>query len=153
MPVDPKYKGKKYLPAYKYEVGLEKIKEYAMAVGDLNPLYINEEEAAKSKYGGIIAPPTFAAVYARGPAGQALFDPELSLDLPMLVHGEQEFEFFEVVKPGDVILTEGEILDIFEKTSSTGTLDFVVVGSTSRRKKDQKVVCTGKWTFVVRRQQ
>ncbi len=151
MPVDPKYKGKKYPTVYKYEVGLEKIKEYAMAVGDLNPLYINEDDAEKSRYGGIIAPPTFAAVYARGPVGSALFDPDLSLNLPMLVHGEQEFEFFDVVRPGDVILTEGEILDIYEKVTPKSSLDFVIVGTTSRRNHDNKIVCKGKWTFVIRR--
>jgi len=150
MAVDPKFKGKKY-PISKYEVGLEKVKEYAMACGDLNPLYVNEEEAANSPYGGIVAPPTFAAVYAREPIGKLLFDSELSLNLPMLVHGEQEFEFFDVARPGDVILTEGEILDIYEKVSEKGALDFVVAGTTSRRKKDNKVICKGKWTFVVRR--
>lgn len=152
MPVDAKYKGKKYPTVHKYEIGLEKVKEYAIAVGDLNPLYVNEEEAAKSSHGGIIAPPAFAAVYARGPVGEALFDPDLSLNLPMLVHGEQEFEFLDVVRPGDVILTEGEILDVYEKVTEKNALDFVVVGTTSRRKRDSKVVCLGKWTFVIRRQ-
>ena len=35
------------------------IRRYAQAISDLNPLYIDEEFAKKSKYGGLIAPPTF----------------------------------------------------------------------------------------------
>jgi acyl dehydratase len=150
MAVDPKFKGKKY-PISKYEVGLEKVKEYATACGDLNPLYVNEDEAAKVSLWRHRSPANICSCLCKGTHWQIAFDSELGLNLPMLVHGEQEFEFFDVARPGDVIMTEGEILDIYEKVSDKGALDFVVAGTTSRRKKDNKIICKGKWTFVIRR--
>lgn len=143
--IDPKYIGRQY-PEAAYEIGKEKTKEFAIAVGDLNPLYIDEAEARKSHYGGLIAPPMFAVVYAREPVSKVLFDGDLALNLMMLVHGEQEFEFREVVKCGDVIRTTGKIVDVYQKKA---TLDFLVFETVSKNQRGN-VVCVGKWTFVIR---
>ncbi|MEW5947439.1 MAG: MaoC family dehydratase N-terminal domain-containing protein [bacterium] len=144
MAVNPKYIGKKYPPST-YEVGREKVREYADAIGDMNPLCRSLEKARASKYGNIVAPPTFAVVYAKEPVGRMLLDPDLSLNLPMLVHGEQEFEFHNVVLAGDEITTEGEITEIYEKKGK----DFVTCTTTSKNQRGE-LVCTGRWTFVVR---
>ena len=142
--VDKKFIGKKY-PATVYEVGKEKIKEYAAAVGEVNPLYLDDEKAAAGPYGGIVAPPLFAVVYAKAPAGACLFDTELALNLPMLVHGEQEFEFGALVRPGDVITTGGFIENITDKKGK----DFVTLKSESVNQKGE-TVCSARWTFVIR---
>lgn len=144
--IDKKYIGKKYEPVV-YEVGKEKIKEYANAVDDLNPLYLNDEYAKNSKYGRIIAPPVFAVVFSKDVVAKVLLDPELALNLPMLVHGEQEFEFHKVVKSGDVIITEGEIADIYSKPEKK--LEFLVFKITSKNQEGE-IVCIGKYTFIVR---
>jgi len=143
MPINMKFLGKTY-PPVKYEVGLEKIKEYAQAIGDMNPYYVDENFAKSSKYGSIVAPPTFAVVYQKDLVGQMLFDRELDLNIPMLVHGEQEFEFFEMVKPGDVIYTDGKIVDIQNKDGK----DFITLQTTAKR--DGKVVTIGRYLFVIR---
>jgi acyl dehydratase len=144
LAVDKKFIGKKY-PPFVYEIGKEKIKEYAKSIGDMNPLYLDDAAAAAGKYGGIIAPPTFAVVYANGPVGAMLFDKELALNLMMLVHGEQEFEFGEIVRPGDVITTDGEIAEIYDKKGK----DFVTFSSVSKNQNGD-IVCTARWTFVIR---
>ncbi|MFH1539417.1 MAG: MaoC family dehydratase N-terminal domain-containing protein [bacterium] len=144
MAVDTKFIGKKYPPST-YEIGKEKIKEYALAVGDNNPLYLNDEKAAASKYGGIIAPPTFAVVFAKEPVGRMLLDPDLALNLMMLVHGEEEFEFINIARPGDVITTEGEIAEIYEKKGKS----FISMATTSKNQKGEEV-CKAKWMFVIR---
>ncbi len=146
MAVDKKFIGKKY-PPVEYEVCKEKVKEYATAIGDLNPLYIDKQKANQSRYKGIIAPPMFAVVYTKDAVGGIMFDRELALNLPMLVHGEQEFEFVDVVRPGDIIVTEAYIADIYEK----GNKDFVVAGAIAKKKSDGSIVTKGKWTFVIRR--
>ena len=143
--IDPKFIGKKYSPMT-YEVGKEKIKEYARAVGDLNPLYVDEEQAKSSQYGRIIAPPLFAAIYARELLQNWALDPELSLNLPMIVHGEQEFEFFKVVKAGDVITTEGRIAEIYEKKG----LDFIALETISTNQRGEKVT-RAIWRMIIRR--
>lgn len=139
--------GKTYKPT-KYEAGLEKIKEYAIAIDDHNPLYVDEEYAKKSKYKSIVAPPTFAVVYQKDSIGPILFDPQLDVNLPMLVHGEQEFEFYRVVKPNDVIWSTAKIKNMFEKDNK----EFLIAEIDSRLGSvDGEPVCKGTYTFIVRK--
>jgi acyl dehydratase len=142
--VDTKFIGKKYGPTT-YEVGKEKIKEYALAVGDLNPLYLDDAAAAASPYGGIVAPPLFCVVFSKQILEMLLLDKELKLNLMMLVHGGQEFEFGVPVRPGDVITTEGVLADITQK----GKLDFVTQETVSKNQKGE-VTNIGRWTFAIR---
>lgn len=144
MPVDKKFIGKKYDPI-KYVVGREKVKEYARSIGDLNPLYFDEEFAKNSKYGGLIAPPTFCVVFSTELQAKVLLDKEMKLNVMMLVHGEQDFEFGEVVRPGDEITTDCEIADIYDKKGK----DFVVSKTVSKNQRGE-VVMRGTWTFVIR---
>ena len=91
------------------------------------------------------APPNFAAVYNLMGCAQMFFDPELKLNMAMLVHGEQEFEFIGPVKPGDVITTTGKIVDIMEK----GNNDLIVYEARSSNQ-DGELVTVGRATFVIR---
>ena len=63
MGLEKKFIGRKYGPI-RYEVGREKIAEYARAIKNEDPHYLDENFARTTAYGGIIAPPTFAVVYA-----------------------------------------------------------------------------------------
>ncbi len=142
--IDPKFVGRAY-EAVKYEVGLEKIREYANATGDLNPIYLDEEEAAKGPYGSIVAPPMLAVVYAKGVMEKFLFDSEVDLNMMMLVHGEQEFEFHRPVRAREVVYTDGKILSIKNKEK----LDVITFKTESRV--ENELVTTGYYTFVVRK--
>ena len=142
--IDQKFIGKEY-PATEYEIGREKMKEYAVAIGDMNPMYQDREAGKKSKYGDNIAPPSFAAVYNLMGCAQMFFDPELKLNMGMLVHGEQDFEFVKPVKPGDVITTTGKIVDIMAK----GSNDLIVFEGRSVNQ-DGEFVTVGRATFVIR---
>ena len=145
MSLSKEFIGRKY-PPMQYEVGKEKIKEYAKSIKNPDPHYVDDEFAAKSKYGVIIAPPTFAVVYAANNIGPILLDKELNLNLAMLVHGEQDFEFFQVVKSGDVITTEAEITGVENKEK----LDVMSVQLMSKNQ-DNEDVCRAVYTFVVRK--
>jgi acyl dehydratase len=145
MDLDKRFVGKKYGPVT-YEVGREKIAEYALAIKNTDPHYLDEEFARRTPYGGIIAPPTFAVVYAGKLIVPFFFDSDLNLNLAMLVHGEQEFEFHQVVRPGDVITTAGEITSIINKEK----LDVVAVRGESKNQAGQ-LVCTATFTFVIRK--
>ncbi len=145
MAIDIKFVGKEY-PAYTYDVSKEKIKEYAKAIKNLDAHYVDEEFATKSKYGAIIAPPNFAVVFGALLIEPVFMDKELALNLFMLVHGEQEMEFFEVVKAGDSITTKGKIVDIQNKEK----LDVIAVELISNNQHGRKV-CRGLYTFVVRK--
>ena len=144
MPVDTKFIGKE-CKEVAYVIGAEKIKEYALAVGDLNPLYLDFDFAKKSKYGCVVAPPMFVVVFAREILVDLFFDKELKLDMARLVHGEQEFTFHKLVKENDVIKTNGKIKNIYQKNNN----DFVEL-ETKSFNQNKELVCEGLWTFIIR---
>lgn len=141
--IDPKFIGKTYSPT-KYVVGIEKIKEYVNAIGETSPLCRDENAAAKGPYGQIVAPPTFAVVYTKDIAAQMLFDSDLNLNIPMLVHGEQEFVFHRPVKHGDVVLTTGKLV------SAEARKQNLVVTFEAESRVDGELVTTSIYTFLVR---
>jgi acyl dehydratase len=145
MSIDTKFIGKTY-PESTYEVGKEKIKEYAKAIKNLDPHYLDDNFAKQSKYGTIIAPPTFAVVFGAYLIEPVFNDKDLNLNMAMLVHGEQELEFLEVVKAGDSITTSAKIVDIKNKEK----LDVISVEIKSKNQHG-KDVSRGIYTFVVRK--
>jgi acyl dehydratase len=144
MPVDTSAKGKTY-PPYEYEVGKEKIREYAFAVGEENPVYFDRAAAKEAGYRDVPAPPMFAVVYSAGSVGPAVLDPEVGINFAMMVHGGQEFVWSEPVCAGDTITTETQVGDIYEKDGR----GYYVFQSVSRNQEGQEVV-RGTWTNIVR---
>jgi acyl dehydratase len=136
--------GKTYSP-FEYEVGREKIREYARAVGEDNPVHLDPEAARAAGFRNVVAPPMFCVVYSAGAMGPAILDPELGINLMMMVHGSQEFEWNEPVVAGDVITTEARIKDIYDKNG----MKFYVFESESKNQ-DGKTTVMGTWTNIVR---
>ncbi len=145
MSIDTKFIGKSY-PTKTYDVSKDKIAEFAHGIKNPDPHFVDEEFAKKSKYGRVIAPPTFAVIFGAQVIGPLFFDAELNLNMWMLVHGEQEFEFMEVVKAGDSITTSGRIVNIVNKEK----LD-VISYEVCSKNQHGKDVCRGLYTFVVRK--
>lgn len=142
--INRKWIGKTYGPI-KYEIGREKMREYAAAAKDGRQIFHDEDFGKNSEYGDIIGMPNFAAVYALRGAGLLLLDQEIKLNLAMLVHGAQEFEWFNVVKPNDVITETGKVADVYEK----GDLDFIVYEGEAKNQAGE-LVCRARSTFIVR---
>lgn len=136
--------GKSYGPTT-YAVGREKIREYASAVGETNPLYFDVEAATAAGYADVVAPPMFAVVFASRSVTPALFDPEVGINFAMMVHGSQEFRWGPLVVAGDEITTETTIKDIADR----GGMAFYVFESVSVNQAGA-TVCTGTWTNIVR---
>lgn len=157
MAIDRKHLGKRYGP-FIFGVGLQHVKDFAAATGggvpgrvfsappDRAHPYTWDEQAAKAgPHGGVIASPAFAATFAMEPFAKACSDPELGLNVLRLVHGEQDLELLEPVRPGDVLTTLGEITRIHER----GNLDFLEVTSTTTGAHG-RVVVRGVWTAIIR---
>jgi acyl dehydratase len=136
--------GKTY-PPVAYAVGREKVREFASAVGEENPLYHDPEAARAAGYADVVAPPMFAVVYAGRAMAPAMFDPEVGIDFAHMVHGGQEFVWGPPVVARDEITTEVEVKDIADR----GGLQFFVFESRSTNQ-DGETVCTGTWTDIVR---
>jgi acyl dehydratase len=136
--------GKTY-PPDTYVVGREKIREYASAVGESNPLHSDPEAARAAGFADVVAPPMFAVVYAIRSVGPAVLDPELGINFALLVHGAQEFRWGPLVVAGDEITTTTEVKDI----SDRGSMSFYVFETRSVNQR-QETVSTGTWTNIVR---
>ena len=98
MPLNQALVGKAY-PAISYEVGREKLREFAIAVGETDPIYHDEAAARAAGHPDLPAVPTFAVVLSLR-AGQVVYgDPDLGLDYSRVVHGEQEFVYHRLSGP------------------------------------------------------
>jgi acyl dehydratase len=144
MPVNDKAVGKSYDPVV-YAVGREKIREYARAVGESNPVHLDLQAARDAGYADVVAPPMFAVVYSAPSVGPPIFDPEIELNFAMMVHGGQEFQWGAPVVAGDEITTTARVKDISEKDGR----GYYVFESTSVNQRGEQV-CRGTWTNIVR---
>jgi len=136
--------GKTY-PPVTYAVGREKIREYAHAVGETQPLHLDLDAARAAGHRDLVAPPMFVVVYAAQAFATAIVDPELELDFARMVHGAQEFAWGPLVVAGDEITTELEVADIADR----GGVGFFTFTSRSENQ-DGERVSTGTWTCIVR---
>jgi acyl dehydratase len=110
MALNRDFIGRDFPPSEPYEVSRVKIREFADAIGDPNPVYRDQEAAKAAGHPDVIAPPTFPIVISL--TVDALTDPELGLDFTMVVHGEQRFEYQRPVRAGDVLVTESTVSGI-----------------------------------------
>ena len=144
MAVNTDVIGKTYPPRL-YAVGREKVREYAAAVGESDPLYLDVEAARAAGHDDVVAPPMFAVVYAMPAVAQGMFDPEVGIDFARLVHSGQEFRWGPLVVAGDEIATTLTVADI----SSRGRNSYYVFETTSTNQRGE-TVCTGTWSNIVR---
>ena len=104
-----------------HQVELGAIIKFAEAIGDPNPIFNDEEAARKTRYGGILAPPTFLRSMRAGPAKVEVRSPYgAALD------GGSEWEYFEPVRPGDRISVTMKVSDMFEREGRLGNMLFII---------------------------
>jgi acyl dehydratase len=144
MAVETKAIGKRFDPVV-YAVGREKVKEYALAVGETNPLHLDHVAARAAGYADVVAPPMFTVVYSAPAMGPAIFDPDVAMNFALMVHGGQEFRWGKPVVAGDEITTSVTVKDI----SVRDAMAFYVFESESTNQ-DGEQVCVGTWTNIVR---
>jgi len=144
VPVNTQAVGKSYDPVL-YAVGREKIREYARATGETNPLHLDLDVARAAGHEDLVAPPMFAVVYSAPAAAPALFDPEVGIDFARMVHGGQEFEWGPLVLAGDEISTTLTVKEIYERDGR----GFYIFESRSTNQRGEEVA-RGTWTNIVR---
>jgi acyl dehydratase len=132
-------------PGVTYQVGREKIKEYANALGIQSPVHFDVEAARAAGFRDVVAPPMFAVVYSGPALGPVLFDPDVAMNFAAMVHGGQEFVWGEPVCSGDEITTASRCVSIEEKDGK----GFYVFETVSVNQDGQEVV-RGTWTNIVR---
>ena len=116
------------------------IQRFAQAIDDSNPLWQDEEYARKSRYGGIIAPPTFIQT-----AGWGQFEKQFQLQVaPSLgggrLNGGVELEYYQPVRPGDTITVITKITNVRERQGrKMGKMMFVTLDVTYKNQRQELV--------------
>jgi len=132
-------------PGSTYQVGREKIKEYANALGIDNAVHHDVGAARAAGFRDVVAPPMFAVVYSSPAVAPAILDPEVELNFAAMVHGGQAFEWDEPACSGDEITTASKCLSIEEKDGKG-----FYVFETNSVNQDGAQVARGTWTLIVR---
>lgn len=145
MPVDQSYKGRVYPPTRPYEVGREKIREFADAINDANPVYRDRAVAQSLGYRDVIAPPTFAIVLTMQAGRQVIMDPDFGIDYSRVVHGEQRFVHHRSIAAGDVLQVTVTVDDIRVAAGND-----IVTTRSDVTTVDGEPVCTALSTIVAR---
>ena len=110
-----------------FHVTKEAIIAYARALGETNPLFVDEEAAKAGPYGTVIAPAGFYTYMKFRPG------PNLRLrshEGHLGYMAGQDVEYFEPIRAGDTISARAQISEVYAKTGRTGRLVFVVTRTT-----------------------
>ncbi len=146
--VDKAVIGKSSAPG-KIKLVAASMREFAKAIGETNPVYFDAEAARAAGFSDIVATPTYPIAFMADSMDADLFF-ELGLEIPSIVHGEQEFEYFRPMVAGQELSVTGRIADVWEKQGSSGLLDFVVLEATAKGT-DDEVVYVSRITLVAKR--
>ncbi len=96
------------------------VRKFAEAIGDPNPLYVDEEAAKASRYGRLLAPPTFPRTFEYGEV-EGMGDPGQGF-----IHGEHRIRYERPLFVGEEVSCYAEVKDYYEKEGDEGTLGFLI---------------------------
>lgn len=127
------YIGKQYEPHIRIvEEGA--IRRYAEAVGDDNPLYLEEEFARSERLRSVIAPPGFFGWPRKGAVvPQAMIDVRGALTKAgygRFLDGGISYDFYLPICAGDILVASVKVKDIYEREGKSGTMIFSVFETT-----------------------
>ena len=115
-------------PTLHVQIDRWRIEQFVRAIGETNPIYLDDEAARAAGYRAIPAPPTFLFCVSYDVPDQTFALRELGADLKGILHGEQSFRYHEPVCVGDRLTIRSRISDIYAKKG--GALEFMVRDST-----------------------
>jgi acyl dehydratase len=101
MGVNLEIAGRVFPPSPVYEVGREKVREFAEAIGSTDPVHTDPQAARALGYRDVIAPPTFGVIVSQRSEAQLINDPNAGIDFSRVVHGEQRFYHHRPIMAGD----------------------------------------------------
>jgi acyl dehydratase len=105
MSLDQSFVGRSWPPTEPYQVGREKIREFARAIGATEPEHHDPEAARALGYADVVAPPTFPIVISlESSRRQIIDDPGLGMDFGRVLHAEQKFAYTRPVVAGDTLV-------------------------------------------------
>jgi acyl dehydratase len=110
------------------EVEKNAIRRFAEALGDPNPIYVDEAAARAAGYPSLVAPPTFTVALA----SNERFRHSLDLGTRSILHGEQSFEYARPIVAGDRITVRSKVADVQERAGASGAMDVILIEDEGR---------------------
>lgn len=121
--IDRRYIGHT-LPPFQVEVEKQRLRFFAKATGQTDPVYSDEDSARAAGHPGLPVPPTFLFCLEMESPNPAAIRELLGMDYRRLLHGEQGFTYHAMAYAGDTLTFQQRIEDIYDKKG--GALEFVV---------------------------
>lgn len=109
---------------------------YARATGETDPLFLDEVAARRTRYGGIVAPPTYLIVMRPMLAGRL----KLASPYPKSLDGGTRWRYLEPIRPGDRITATARLAELYERDGRLGTMLFQVIEIEYSNQHGQRVV-------------
>ena len=104
MPVSPDLVNRVFPATPGYQVGREKIREFALATFATDAVHHDLEEATRRGFSDLVAPVTFPVVIQQLALDILVSDPEAGIDFSRVVHGDQKFDYTRPVVAGDELV-------------------------------------------------
>jgi acyl dehydratase len=121
-----------------HEVEKGAVRRFAEALGDPNPIYVDETAARAAGHPGLVAPPTFPVVLT----SNERFRHSLDLGTRSILHGEQQFEYVRPILAGDRIVVRSKVADVLERAGASGPMDVIVIEDEGRDEQGELVFKT-----------
>lgn len=134
-------------PPQTFDVEKGRLRFFATAIGETDPVYTDEGAAAAAGYRSLPAPPTFA--FCLEMETNSLWDNLKTMGVPVgkILHGSQTFTYHEPICAGDQITFETKVSDIQDKKG--GALEFITENTTAKNQ-DGTLVAELQRVIVVR---
>ncbi len=97
-----------------FEVGREKIREFALAVKDDHPTHYSEANAADAGYPSVIAPLTYLAIAGRRVQQEIFTKFSIPINLARVFHRDQKFRFHRPILAGDKLYFDTYLDSVIE---------------------------------------
>ena len=112
------------------------VRRFAEAIADPSPLYVDEEMARGSRYGGLLAPPTFPRTFDYGRIEG------LTLPPAGLIHGEFRIAYERPLLVGEEVICRMQLEDSYDKRGRRGLLGFLVFERTGESPDGERIFTT-----------
>ncbi|MGE3288993.1 MAG: MaoC family dehydratase N-terminal domain-containing protein [Pseudonocardia sp.] len=109
---DASYIGKALAPSQPYRISREKIREFALAIGEGASVCLDVEAARAAGHPDVVAPPTFCVTFTMPLIEAFLREPALGWDYSRMVHGDQSITLHRPVHGGDELVTVIHVEDL-----------------------------------------
>ncbi|MDN5931775.1 MAG: MaoC family dehydratase N-terminal domain-containing protein [Pseudonocardia sp.] len=116
--MDASFVGTALAPSAPYLVGREKIKEFALAIGEGASVCSDLEAALAAGHPDLVAPPTFSVTFTMRLIEGFLRDPAFGWDYSRMVHGDQSIVLHRPIHGGDELVTTIHVEDLSSRAGS-----------------------------------